>query len=130
MEYSPYTPYSPISNNATPITEEFTDRGRSWSSYKNDAARISRISRVYSRFENGKNTAIINQDEIQKLLKENAELQQHKKYKKYIPFNGKDRPTAVDELLRDKLQLNDTYNQTYILGTIAVASLVILSFYI
>lgn len=120
MEYSPYTPYSPISHNATPITEGF----------KQNAAQIGAIANVYSRFENGKNTAIINQDELQKLLKENAELQQHKKYKKYIPFNGKDRPTAVDELLRDKLQLNDTYNQTYILGTIAVASLVILSFYI
>jgi len=129
MEYTPYTPYSPLSNNATPITEEFNTSRRA-SSYSGYAAQIGAIANVYSRFENGKNTAIINQDDIQKLLKENAELQRHKKYKKYIPFNGKDRPTAADELLRDKLQLSDTYNQTYILGTIAVASLVILSFYI
>ena len=122
MEYAPYTPYSQLINNAFTLTEGFDS--------KQEAKRICEIIKIYSDFERGKQTALINQNDIQKVLSTNDELQKDKRYKKYIPFNGKNRQNAVDEMLRDKLLLSDTNQQTYILGTIAVASLVVLSFYI
>jgi len=56
----------------------------------------------------------------------NAELQDDPNYNKLISPNGRERLNAADEIVNDNKLLNNATNQSYILGTIAVASLVIL----
>ena len=121
MPYIPHTRDSPLTLNALTITEGFD---------MNDAvAQIDTIKANIASFNTRQNQAIINSVDISNKLDKNEKLQNNSKYKKYIPTNGKTRPSAADEIIRDTTLLNDANNQVYILGSIAVASLVVLSFY-
>jgi hypothetical protein len=121
MPYIPYTRDSPLTLNALTLTEGFE---------VNDAvAQIDTIKANIGSFNTRQNQAIINSVDISNKLDKNEKLQNNSKYKKYIPTNGKTRPSAADEMIRDSALLNDANNQVYILGSIAVASLVVLSFY-
>ena len=119
--YIPYTRDTPLTLNALSLTEGFD---------VNDAVtQVATIKTNVGSFETGRNQAILNSFDISTTLDKNGKLQENPKYKKYIPMNGKTRPTAADEIIRDTTLLNDANNQVYILGSIAVASLVILSLY-
>ena len=121
MPYIPYTRDSPLTLNALTLTEGFE---------VNDAvAQIETIKANIGSFNTRQNQAIINSVDISNKLDKNEKLQNNSKYKKYIPTNGKTRPSAADEIIRDTTLLNDANNQVYILGSIAVASLVVLSMY-
>jgi hypothetical protein len=119
--YIPYTRDTPLTLNALTLTEGFD---------VNDAvSQVATIKTNIGSFETGRNQAILNSYDISTTLDKNEKLQNNSKYKKYIPTNGKTRPSAADEIIRDTTLLNDANNQVYILGSIAVASLVVLSFY-
>ena len=60
----------------------------------------------------------------------NEELQRNPKYNRYILSNDKKRKNMVDVRIDDSNLLNNSYNQNYVLGTIAAASLVVLLFQI
>lgn len=121
MPYIPYTRETPLTLNALTLTEGFD---------VNDAvSQVATIKANIGSFETGRNQAILNSFDISTRLDKNDKLQKNSKYKKYIPTNGKTRPSAADEIIRDSVLLNDANNQVYILGSIAVASLVILSMY-
>jgi hypothetical protein len=121
MPYIPYTRDSPLTLNALTLTEGFD--------MNNAVAQIDTIKANIASFNTRQNQAIINSVDISNKLDKNEKLQNNSKYKKYIPTNGKTRPSAADEIIRDTTLLNDANNQVYILGSIAVASLVVLSFY-
>ena len=122
MPFVPHTHYSSLTLNAVTLTEGFD---------ANTAiSQLDTIKTNITSFETGRNQAILNSYDISTELGKNKSLQENPKYKKYIPTNGKVRATAADEMIRDSAILNDANNQTYILGSIAVASLVILSMYI
>ena len=122
MPYIPYTRYTPLTSNALALQEGFDVNAA--------VSQVDTINANIGSFETGRNQAIINSYDISTELGKNKSLQDNPKYKKYIPTNGKVRPSAADEMIRDSAILNDANNQTYILGSIAVASLVILSMYI
>jgi hypothetical protein len=121
MPYIPYTRDSPLTLNALTLTEGFD--------MNNAVAQIDTIKANIGSFNTRQNQAIINSVDISNKLDKNEKLQNNSKYKKYIPTNGKTRPSAADEMIRDSALLNDANNQVYILGSIAVASLVVLSMY-
>jgi len=121
MPYIPYTRDTQLSLNALTLTEGFD--------VKTAVSQVDTIKTNIGSFESGRNQAIVNSYDISSGLDNNKNLQNNLKYKKYIPTNGKVRPTAADEMIRDSALLNDANNQVYILGTIAVASLVVLSMY-
>lgn len=121
MPYIPYTRYTPLTLNALTLTEGFDSNSA--------VSQVDAIKTKLGSFETGQNQAILNSYDISTGLDKNAKLQDNPKYKKYIPTNGKTRPSAADEMIRDSALLNDANNQVYILGSIAVASLVVLSMY-
>lgn len=121
MPYIPYTRYTPLTLNALTITEGFDVTAA--------VSQVDTIKTHVNSFQTGRNQAIINSFDISNRLDNNEKLQDNPKYKKYIPANGKTRPSAADEMIRDFALLNDANNQVYILGSIAVASLVVLSIY-
>ena len=122
MPFVPHTHYTPLTLNALTLTEGFDANAA--------ISQLDIIKTNVTSFETGRNQAIINSYDIATELDKNKRLQENPKYKKYIPTNGKVRPSTADEMIRDSAILNDANNQTYILGSIAVASLVILSMYI
>lgn len=122
MPFVPHTHYTPLTLNALTLTEGFDANAA--------ISQLDTIKTNVTSFETGRNQAIINSYDIATELDKNKRLQENPKYKKYIPTNGKVRPSTADEMIRDSAILNDANNQTYILGSIAVASLVILSMYI
>ena len=119
--YIPYTRDTPLTLNALTLTEGFDSNAA--------VTQVATIKTSIGSFETGRNQAILNSVDISTTLDKNGKLQNNPKYKKYIPMNGKTRPSAADEIIRDTTLLNDANNQVYILGSIAVASLVVLSFY-
>lgn len=121
MPYIPYTRDTPLSLNALTVTEGFDS--------KSTILQVDNVKNIITSFQNGRNQAIINSYDISRELDNNERLQQNVKYNKYIPINGKVRPSAADEMIHNSALLNDANNQVYILGSIAVASLVILSLY-
>ncbi len=121
MPYIPYTRYTPLTSNALTLTEGFD--------VNTAVSQVATIKTNIASFETGRNQAILNSVDISTRLDKNEKLQENPKYKKYIPTNGKTRPSAADEIIRDSALLNDANNQVYILGSIAVASLVVLSMY-
>jgi len=121
MPYIPYTRDTPLTLNALTLTEGFD--------VNSAVSQVDAIKANVVSFETGRNQAILNSYDISTRLDNNEKLQDNPKYKKYIPVNGKTRPSAADEMLRDFALLNDANNQVYILGSIAVASLVVLSMY-
>jgi hypothetical protein len=121
MPYIPYTRDTQLALNALTLTEGFD--------VNTAVSQIDTIKTNITSLQNGRNQAIINSYDISSELDNNKKLQNNPKYKKYIPTNGKVRPSAADEMIRDSVLLNDANNQVYILGSIAVASLVVLSMY-
>jgi hypothetical protein len=121
MPYIPYTRYTPLTMNALTLTEGFDVNAA--------VSQLDSIKASIGSVETGRNQAILNSYDISSGLDKNAKLQDNPKYKKFIPINGKTRPSAADEMIRDSALLNDANNQVYILGSIAVASLVVLSMY-
>jgi hypothetical protein len=121
MPYIPYTRYTPLTMNALTLTEGFDVNAA--------VSQLDTIKATIGSIETGRNQAIINSYDISSELDKNKNLQENPKYKKYIPNSGKVRPSAADEMIRDSALLNDANNQVYILGSIAVASLVVLSMY-
>jgi hypothetical protein len=119
--YIPYTRDTPLTLNALTLTEGFDSNAA--------VTQVATIKTSIGSFETGRNQAILNSVDISTILDKNGKLQNNPKYKKYIPMNGKTRPSAADEIIRDTTLLNDANNQVYILGSIAVASLVVLSLY-
>ena len=119
--YIPYTRDTPLTLNALTLTEGFDVNAA--------VSQVDAIKANIGLLETGRNQAILNSYDISSRLDNNEKLQENPKYKKYIPTNGKTRPSAADEMLRDSALLNDANNQVYILGSIAVASLVVLSMY-
>lgn len=121
MQYIPYTRYSPLTMSALTLTEGFDVNAA--------VSQVNTIKANFGSLETGRNQAILNSYDISTRLDKNEKLQENPKYKKYIPTNGKTRPSAADEMIHDSALLNDANNQVYILGSIAVASLVVLSMY-
>ena len=121
MPYIPYTRYTPLTMNALTLTEGFDVNAA--------VSQVATIKTNIGSFESGRNQAILNSADISTRLDQNEKLQENPKYKKYIPIHGKMRPSAADEMIRDSALLNDANTQVYILGSIAVASLVVLSMY-
>jgi hypothetical protein len=121
MPYIPYTRYTPLTMNALSLTEGFDVNAA--------VSQLDAIKATLGSVETGRNQAILNSYDISNGIDKNEKLQENPKYKKYIPTNGKTRASAADEMIRDSALLNDANNQVYILGSIAVASLVVLSMY-
>lgn len=121
MPYIPYTRYTPLTMNALSLTEGFDVNAA--------VSQLDAIKATIGSVETGRNQAILNSYDISNGIDKNEKLQENPKYKKYIPTNGKTRASAADEMIRDSALLNDANNQVYILGSIAVASLVVLSMY-
>jgi hypothetical protein len=121
MPYIPYTRDTPLTLNALTLTEGFD--------VNSAVSQVAAINANIVSLETGRNQAIINSYDISSGLDNNEKLQDNPKYKKFIPKNGKVRPSSADEMIRDSALLNDANNQVYILGSIAVASLVVLSMY-
>jgi hypothetical protein len=121
MPYIPYARDTQLALNALTVTEGFD--------VNTAVSQVDTIKTNITSLQNGRNQAIINSYNISGGLDNNKNLQKNPKYKKYIPTNGKVRPSAADEMIRDSSLLNDANNQVYILGSIAVASLVVLSMY-
>ena len=121
MPYIPYTRDTPLSLNALTVIEGFNSKAAIF--------QVENVKNNINSLQNGRNQAIINSYDISRELDKNKNLQKNLKYNKYIPTNGKVRPSAADEMIHNSALLNDANNQVYILGSIAVASLVILSLY-
>tara|TARA_B110000503_G_C7119419_1_gene401810 strand:- start:1178 stop:1570 length:393 start_codon:yes stop_codon:yes gene_type:complete len=126
MSYSPYTHEPHFELNAI-------NRKEGLMTIAEMNTKLDEIKAQIGDFENKKVLSIINAgvDEgfagsITDSININTELQTHPKYNKYIPLTGKQRPNMADALINDNNLLNDVNNQTYILGTIAAASLVVL----
>lgn len=61
------------------------------------------------------------------VTEKNTCLRKHPKNFSVIPSNGKPKPLTADEMVADSAKRNESVNHTYVLGTIAAASLVILA---
>jgi hypothetical protein len=122
MSYQPYTIDNFLDLNKLKVIEGYTTDD------------LTAIKDELTKFENGKNTAIVNWDELNGLLDEHNKLNTSEKYAKNnygkIPSNGKRKQTVADSMNTDLKQLNNTNTETYILGSIALASLVVLTLYI
>jgi hypothetical protein len=88
------------------------------------------IKPVLDDFRRGKDQAVLNKNDLEQLISDNENLQNNSKYNKFVPSSGKRRPTTADAILTDLQVLNQTNTQAYILGTIALASLVVLTAYL
>jgi len=127
MSYSPYTHETHFELNAI-------NRKEGLKTIAEMNTKLDEIKAQIGDFENKKALSIINAgiDEgftgssITDSININEQLQKDPKYNKFIPLTGKHRPNMADALINDNNLVNDANNQTYILGTIAVASLVVL----
>lgn len=149
MSYRPYTQESPFELNninrkegLTSITEmnkKLDKIQKQIGSFENKKKRILdnagtgdesvNISNIIkSKLKNMKLNEGYEDMSLSERISFNAELQDHPNYNKLIARNGRELPNAADEIINDKKLLNNANNQTYIFGTIAVASLVILLF--
>ena len=122
MSYQPYTIDNSLDLNKLKVVEGYTTED------------LTTIKNELTNFENGKNTAIANWGELNDLLDEHTKLNTSDKYAKNnygkIPSNGKPKQTVADSMNTDLKQLNNTNTETYILGSIALASLVVLTLYL
>lgn len=123
--YTPYTPYSYLSTNAYVVMEGMT---------ANEAKPIlNNIGNKLSSYETNTNEVRNNNNAISTIINNTYDSTGRpidSRYNGTIPANGKPRPTIADEMVNDSVQLAETNNQIYIFGSIAAASLVILSMYI
>jgi hypothetical protein len=122
MSYQPYTIDNFLDLNKLKVIEGYAD------------ADLTAIKDELTKFENGKNTAMVNWGELNDLLDEHEALYTSETYSKNnygkIPSNGKRKQTVADTMNTDQKQLNNTNTETYILGSIALASLVVLTLYV
>ena len=123
--YTPYTPYSSLSTNAYIVMEGMT---------ANEAKPIlDNIGNKLSLYETNTGDVRDNNTAISTIINntyDNTGKPIDNRYQGTIPANGKPRPTIADEMVNDSEQLAESNNQIYIFGSIAAASLVILSMYI
>lgn len=123
--YTPYTPYSSLSTNAYIVMEGMT---------ANEAKPIlDNIGNKLSLYETNTGDVRDNNTAISTIINntyDNTGKPIDNRYQGTIPANGKPRPTIADEMVNDSVQLAESNNQIYIFGSIAAASLVILSMYI
>ena len=128
MSYSSYNNETPLDLNNVRNVEGLTDV----------AGMNKKIDEIKSRiadFENKKQLIVKNAGieegmTLGESINTNELLQRNPKYHKYIIPNDKKRKNMVDVRIDDSNLLNNSYNQNYVLGTIAAASLVVLLFQI
>ena len=128
MSYSSYNNETPLDLNNVRNVEGLTDV----------AGMNKKLDEIKSRiadFENKKQLIVKNAGieegmTLGESINTNEQLQRNPKYNKYILPNDKKRKNMVDVRIDDSNLLNNSYNQNYVLGTIAAASLVVLLFHI
>ena len=128
MSYSSYNNETPLDLNNVRNVEGLTDV----------AGMNKKIDEIKSRiadFENKKQLIVKNAGieegmTLGESINTNEQLQRNPKYNKYILPNDKKRKNMVDVRIDDSNLLKNSYNQNYVLGTIAAASLVVLLFHI
>ena len=125
MSYTPYSPYSQLTTNSFIIQEGFD-----FDKIINDmSANIATIATDIPRLTDNQNDISNNLIVAHNTLQNNPDYRD-KANRGILPSNGKQRPTAVDEMVRDSALLKDANNQMYMFGIIAVTSLGILFMYI
>jgi len=77
-------------------------------------------------FETNTEQAGANQTDIEVQLDRMKALKKNPKYQPYIQSNGTVRPGMVDEMIDNYKQISQANAQSYILGTVALASLTVL----
>ena len=128
MSYSSYNNETPLDLNNVRNVEGLTDV----------AGMNKKLDEIKSRiadFENKKllivkNAGIEEGMTLGESINKNEQLQRNPKYNRYILPNDKKRKNMVDVRIDDSNLLKNSYNQNYVLGTIAAASLVVLLFHI
>ena len=128
MSYSSYNNETPLDLNNVRNVEGLTDV----------AGMNKKLDEIKSRiadFENKKQLIVKNAGieegmTLGESINTNEQLQRNPKYNKYIIPNDKKRKNMVDVRIDDSNLLKNSYNQNYVLGTIAAASLVVLLFHI
>jgi len=128
MSYSSYNNETPLDLNNVRNVEGLTDV----------AGMNKKLDEIKSRiadFENKKQLIVKNAGieegmTLGESINTNEQLQRNPKYNKYILPNDKKRKNMVDVRIDDSNLLKNSYNQNYVLGTIAAASLVVLLFHI
>lgn len=128
MSYSSYNDETPLDLNNVRNVEGLTDV----------AGMNKKLDEIKSRiadFENKKQLIVKNSGieegmTLGESINKNEQLQRNPKYNRYILPNDKKRKNMVDVRIDDSNLLKNSYNQNYVLGTIAAASLVVLLFHI
>ena len=128
MSYSSYNNETPLDLNNVRNVEGLTDV----------AGMNKKLDEIKSRiadFENKKQLIVKNAGieegmTLGESINTNEQLQRNPKYNRYILPNDKKRKNMVDVRIDDSNLLKNSYNQNYVLGTIAAASLVVLLFHI
>ena len=128
MSYSSYNDETPLDLNNVRNVEGLTDV----------AGMNKKLDEIKSRiadFENKKQLIVKNSGieegmTLGESINTNEQLQRNPKYNRYILPNDKKRKNMVDVRIDDSNLLKNSYNQNYVLGTIAAASLVVLLFHI
>jgi hypothetical protein len=129
MSYSSYNDETPLDLNNVRNMEGLTD-------ITSTNKKLDEIKTAIKDFENKKQAVIDNSGigkegmTLGESIITNGELQNNNNYNKYILPNDKTRKNMVDARIHDSNLLNNSNNQTYVLGTIAAASLVVLLFHI
>ena len=125
MSYSSYNDETPLDLNSLRYKEGLT-------TVDEMNAKLDEIKTVIRDFENKKELSVTNAGigkeglTLLDSINKNEELQDNPKYNKYILSNDKQRKNMVDARINDSKLLKNSNNQTYVLGTIAAASLVVL----
>lgn len=128
MSYSSYNDETPLDLNNVRNVEGLTD-------VAGMNKKLDEIKSTIADFENKKQLIVKNAGveegmTLGESINTNELLQRNPKYHKYIIPNDKKRKNMVDVRIDDSNLLNNSYNQNYVLGTIAAASLVVLLFHI
>tara|TARA_E500000331_G_scaffold342917_1_gene377116 strand:- start:3707 stop:4093 length:387 start_codon:yes stop_codon:yes gene_type:complete len=128
MSYSSYNNETPLDLNNVRNIEGLTD-------VVGMNKKLDEIKSTIADFENKKQLIVKNAGveegmTLGESINTNEQLQRNPKYHKYILPNDKKRKNMVDVRIDDSNLLNNSYNQNYVLGTIAAASLVVLLFHI
>ena len=128
MSYSSYNDENSFDLNNVRNVEGLTD-------VEGINKKLDEIKSTIADFENKKQLIVKNAGieegmTLGESINTNEQLQRNSKYNKYILPNDKKRKNMVDVRIDDSNLLNNSYNQNYVLGTIAAASLVVLLFHI
>ena len=128
MSYSSYNNETPLDLNNVRNVEGLTD-------IEGINKKLDEIKSTIADFKNKKQLIVKNAGieegmTLGESINTNEQLQRNPKYNKYILPNDKKRKNMVDVRIDDSNLLNNSYNQNYVLGTIAAASLVVLLFHI